>query len=66
MIGVELVDNKDTREPLSKDKFQRIWNGTKNRGVLFGSGGFYGNVRLFSNEKKNGKRKSIYFISFRY
>lgn len=44
MIGVELVESKETRAPLAKDKFQQIWNRTKDNGVLFGCGGFYGNV----------------------
>lgn len=44
MIGVEFVESKETRTPLAKDKFQQIWNRTKDYGVLFGSGGFNGNV----------------------
>lgn len=44
MIGVEFVESKGTREPLAKEIFQRIWNRTKDYGVLFGSGGFHGNV----------------------
>lgn len=44
MIGVEFVESKETRMPLAKDVFQRIWNRTKDYGVLFGSGGFNGNV----------------------
>lgn len=44
MIGVEFVESKETRAPLTKDVFHRIWNRTKDYGVLFGSGGFYGNV----------------------
>lgn len=44
MIGVELVECKESRRPLTKERFQRIWNETKNRGVLFGNGGIYGNV----------------------
>lgn len=47
MIGVELVDSKKSRKPLEKAVFQRIWNETKNQGVLFGSGGINGNVRAF-------------------
>lgn len=37
MIGVEFVESKENREPLSKDRFQQIWNRTKEFGVLFGS-----------------------------
>lgn len=44
MIGVEFVESKETREPLAKEKFQEIWNCTKDYGVLFGAGGLYGNV----------------------
>lgn len=44
MIGVEFVESKETREPLAKEKFQEIWNRTKDYGVLFGAGGLHGNV----------------------
>lgn len=44
MIGVELVESKESRKPLAKELFQRIWNETKDRGVLFGNGGINGNV----------------------
>lgn len=44
MIGVELVESKESRKPLAKELFQRIWNETKDRGVLFGNGGMNGNV----------------------
>lgn len=44
MIGVEFVESKETRAPLAKDVFQQIWNRTKDYGVLFGSGGLYGNI----------------------
>lgn len=44
MIGVEFVDSKETREPSAKEKFQEIWNRTKDYGVLFGAGGLHGNV----------------------
>lgn len=45
MIGVELVESKETRAPMSPEKFQQIWNETKELGALFGCGGLYGNVR---------------------
>lgn len=45
MIGVELVEDQSTRKPLPTKYFNKIWNETKNRGVLFGNGGLYGNVR---------------------
>lgn len=44
MIGVEFVESKDTRAPLSRDKFQQIFNKTKDFGVLFGCGGYHANV----------------------
>lgn len=46
MIGVELVESKESRKPLAKELFQRIWNETKNHGVLFGNGGIDGNVLM--------------------
>lgn len=54
MIGVEFVESKSTREPLAKEKFQEIWNSTKNQGVLFGCGGLNGNVtKLATTLKRN-------------
>lgn len=44
MIGVEFVESKESREPMSREKFQRMWNRTKELGVLFGAGGLNGNV----------------------
>lgn len=44
MIGVELVEDQTSRQPLNVKDFNQIWNDTKNRGVLFGSGGINGNV----------------------
>lgn len=44
MIGVEFVESKASRAPLSREKFHRMFNLTKNYGVLFGSGGHFGNV----------------------
>lgn len=44
MIGLEFVESKEGKLPLAKDKFQRIFNRTKDYGVLFGGGGFYGNI----------------------
>lgn len=44
MIGVELVENKAGRQPLSVARFDDIWEETKEAGVLFGRGGFYKNV----------------------
>lgn len=44
MIGVEFVTDKDNRQPLDKELFNKIWEHCKDLGVLFGGGGFYGNV----------------------
>lgn len=44
MIGVEFVADKDTRKPLDRDLFNKIWEGSKDLGVLFGGGGHFGNV----------------------
>lgn len=44
MIGIEFVESKDTRAPLSRDKFQQVFNKTKDLGVLFGCGGYHFNV----------------------
>lgn len=44
MIGLEFVENKETRKPLAADKVNSIWEATKNMGVLYGKGGLHGNV----------------------
>lgn len=44
MIGVELVENKETRAPINPEVFLKIWENCKDLGVLLGKGGFYGNV----------------------
>lgn len=43
MIGVELVKDKETKEP-AKDEANRLMELTRERGLLFGKGGVYGNV----------------------
>uniref|UniRef100_A0A0B7AD12 Alanine--glyoxylate aminotransferase 2, mitochondrial n=1 Tax=Arion vulgaris TaxID=1028688 RepID=A0A0B7AD12_9EUPU len=43
MIGVELVKDKKSREPLPSAEVASIWEDTKNSGVLIGKGGLYGN-----------------------
>lgn len=45
MIGVELVGNPDTREPLNAGKFMKICEYCRNAGVIIGKGGISGNVR---------------------
>jgi len=44
MIGVEMVKNKETREPLEPEKINAIWEACKDMGVLLGKGGLYGHV----------------------
>ncbi|KAL4235440.1 alanine--glyoxylate aminotransferase 2 [Mactra antiquata] len=44
MIGVELVTDKASCDPLSAEKIGDIWEDMKDNGVLVGKGGLYGNV----------------------
>lgn len=44
MIGVEMVTNKATKEPLSAKRFADIWENCKDMGVLLGRGGLNGHV----------------------
>lgn len=44
MIGVELVADRETRQPLSAPHFVEIWENCKDMGVLLGRGGINGNV----------------------
>lgn len=43
MLGVELVRDRKTKEP-ARDETARIMEETRQRGLLIGKGGFYGNV----------------------
>ncbi len=43
MIGLELVENKNSRKPLPAEKVASIFEETKNMGILIGKGGLYGN-----------------------
>ena len=45
MIGIEMVESKETRKPLNREKFLNILEQSKELGVLLGSGGAHGNVR---------------------
>lgn len=63
MIGVEFVESKDTRAPLSRDKFQQIFNKTKDFGVLFGCGGYHANVSSIKH-KFNWTLVLCYFLYF--
>lgn len=44
MIGVELVADPETREPLPVDQVGQIFEDIKDAGVLIGKGGVSGNV----------------------
>ncbi|XP_065340976.1 alanine--glyoxylate aminotransferase 2, mitochondrial [Cloeon dipterum] len=44
MIGVELVSDAESRTPMQAPHFLEIWEECKDRGVLLGRGGLYGNV----------------------
>ncbi|KAI9555756.1 hypothetical protein GHT06_018271 [Daphnia sinensis] len=44
MIGVELVSDPETRAPLAPADVLAIWEQCKDMGVLYGKGGFFGNV----------------------
>lgn len=46
MIGVEMVENANSRAPLNASKFGDIWESCKDMGVLVGKGGIDGNVSL--------------------
>ena len=43
MIGIEIVKDKESKEP-GKDETNQLMELTKDRGLLFGKGGPYGNV----------------------
>ena len=55
MIGVELVSNPETRAPLPAPDVLQIWEDCKDMGVLFGKGGFFGNVKklIFCSDYDN-------------
>jgi 4-aminobutyrate aminotransferase len=47
MIGIEMVEDKETREPLNRDDVGKIIAGMLNRGMLMVPCGRYGNVFRF-------------------
>lgn len=47
MIGVELVEDRNTRQPMAPANFSEIWEDCREMGVLIGKGGIHGNVRSF-------------------
>ena len=44
MIGVEMVENKESRKPLGPEKFLKIFEDMKDLGLLIGKGGPHGSV----------------------
>lgn len=44
MIGVEMVKDANTREPLSPQTMMQLWDMCKDRGIILGRGGYHGNV----------------------
>jgi alanine-glyoxylate transaminase/(R)-3-amino-2-methylpropionate-pyruvate transaminase len=44
MIGMEMVEDKETKTPLAHEKMMDLWELTKDAGVLLGKGGYHGNV----------------------
>lgn len=44
MLGVELVEDRETRKPLPAEKVNKLWEDTKDLGILVGKGGLYGSV----------------------
>ncbi len=44
MIGVEMVEDKSSKKPLSKERMLLIWEELKDQGVLVGLGGVDKNV----------------------
>lgn len=44
MIGVEMVKDSTTRNPLSPQTMTEIWDICKDQGVILGRGGYFGNV----------------------
>ena len=43
MLGVELVRDRETKEP-AKTEAAEVLNGARERGLLLGKGGLYGNT----------------------
>lgn len=44
MIGVEMVQDRNTRVPMNPQMMMKIWDSCKDLGVILGRGGYYGNV----------------------
>ena len=44
MIGVEIVTDQESNEPADAGYFGKVYEKTKDYGILLGKGGRYGNV----------------------
>lgn len=44
MIGLEVVTDKESKKVPSADYFGKIYDKTKDKGILLGKGGRFGNV----------------------
>ncbi|KAL1517979.1 hypothetical protein ABEB36_001671 [Hypothenemus hampei] len=44
MIGVELVSDKESKQPLEPEKFMKLWEKCLGYGLILGKGGLHGNV----------------------
>lgn len=44
MIGIEMVEDKKSKKPLNGVDMMKIWDKTKDGGVLIGKGGHFGQV----------------------
>jgi len=44
MIGIEMVEDKKSKKPLNGVDMMKIWDKTKDEGVLIGKGGHFGQV----------------------
>lgn len=44
MIGIEMVEDKETKAPLAPERMAQIWEDCKDMRVLLGKGGLNGNV----------------------
>ena len=44
MVGVEMVNNKESRKELDGDRMNNIFEDLKDAGLLVGKGGYFGNV----------------------
>ena len=44
MIGIEMVEDKESKSPLAGEKMAQIWENCKDMRVLLGKGGLNGNV----------------------